>query len=36
MDAPIFDDHLGFPKTIEGLTTQTFVPEFAFGEGFEK
>jgi hypothetical protein len=28
MDAPFFDDDLGFPEAVEDLTVQQFVPEF--------
>ena len=29
MDAPLFDDDLGFPKAVEQLAVHEFVPELA-------
>ncbi len=29
MDAPLLDDDLGFPKAVEDLAVQEFVPELA-------
>ena len=29
VDAPLFDDHLGFPEAVEDFAVQQFVPELA-------
>jgi hypothetical protein len=29
MDAPLFDDHLGFPEDVEDLTVKAFISQFA-------
>jgi hypothetical protein len=29
MDAPLFDDHLGFPEAVEDLAIEAFISELA-------